>query len=173
MAVMLPSVLFVTSEMAPWVKTGGLGDVAAALPASLHQAGVDIRVLIPCYPALRAAFPDACTVAELPSLAPALPPAQLLAARSDGLPLLLLDCPALFERPGNPYLDASGADHPDNALRFGLLSRVAARLGQRGSPLGWQPDVVHVNDWQSALAPAYLHYEGGAPSVITVHNIAF
>lgn len=170
---MLPSVLFVTSEMAPWVKTGGLGDVAAALPASLHQAGVDIRVLIPCYPALRAAFPDACTVAELPTLAPALPPARLLAARSDGLPLLLLDCPALFERPGNPYLDASGADHPDNALRFGLLSRVAARLGQRGSPLGWQPDVVHVNDWQCGLAPAYLHYEGGAPSVITVHNIAF
>lgn len=173
MAVKLPSVLFVTSEMAPWVKTGGLGDVAAALPASLRQAGVDIRVLIPCYPALRAAFPDARTVAELPALAPALPAARLLAAHSDGLPLLLLDCPELFNRPGNPYLDSKGQDQPDNARRFGLLSRVAARLGQPGSPLGWQPDVVHVNDWQGGLAPAFLHYEGGVASVITVHNIAF
>lgn len=169
----LPGVLFVTSEMAPWVKTGGLGDVAAALPASLRRAGVDIRVLIPGYPALMDAFPDARPVAELPSLAPALPPARILEAHTDGLPLLLLDCPALFGRPGNPYLDSYGKDQPDNARRFGLLSRVAAHLGQPGSPLGWQPDVVHVNDWQGGLAPAFLHYEGGAASVITVHNIAF
>lgn len=169
----LPGVLFVTSEMAPWVKTGGLGDVAAALPASLRRAGADIRVLIPGYPALQAAFPDARPVAELPSLAPALPPARILEAHTDGLPLLLLDCPVLFGRPGNPYLDGYGNDQPDNARRFGLLSRVAAHLGQPGSPLGWQPDVVHVNDWQGGLAPAFLHYEGGAASVITVHNIAF
>jgi starch synthase len=107
-----------------------------ALPASLRQAGVDIRVLIPCYPALRAAFPDARTVAELPALAPALPAARLLAAHSDGQPLLLLDCPELFNRPGNPYLDSKGQDQPDNARRFGLLSRVAARLGQPGSSAG-------------------------------------
>ena len=167
------SILFVTSEMAPWVKTGGLGDVAAALPAALHRARHDVRVLIPAYPALLKAFPDAQQVAELPSLAPALPPARLLAAEADGLPLLLLDCPALFDRPGNPYLDASGLDWADNGIRFGLLSRVAARLGQPASPLGWQPDVVNLNDWQSALAPAWLHYEGGAASVVTVHNIAF
>ena len=167
------SILFVTSEMAPWVKTGGLGDVAAALPAALHRARHDVRVLIPAYPALLQAFPDARQVAELPALAPSLPPARLLAAEADGLPLLLLDCPALFDRPGNPYLDAHGHDWADNGIRFGLLSRVAARLGQPGSPLGWQPDVVHLNDWQSALAPAWLHYEGGAASVITVHNIAF
>jgi starch synthase len=167
------SILFVTSEMAPWVKTGGLGDVAAALPAALHHARHDVRVLIPAYPALLKAFPDARQVAALPSLAPALPPARLLAAEADGLPLLLLDCPALFDRPGNPYLDASGHDWADNGIRFGLLSRVAARLGQPASPLGWQPDVVNLNDWQSALAPAWLHYEGGAPSVVTVHNIAF
>ena len=167
------SILFVTSEMAPWVKTGGLGDVAAALPAALHRARHDVRVLIPAYPAMLQAFPDARQVAELPALAPALPPTRLLAAEADGLPLLLLDCPELFDRPGNPYLDAHGHDWADNGIRFGLLSRVAARLGQPGSPLGWQPDVVHLNDWQSALAPAWLHYEGGAASVITVHNIAF
>ena len=167
------SILFATSEMAPWVKTGGLGDVAAALPAALHLAKHDIRVLIPCYPALKIAFTDAVLVVDIPSLAPALPPARLLAAEANGLPLLLLDCPILYERPGNPYLDAAGRDWPDNDIRFGLLSRVAALLGQNASPLNWRPDVVHVNDWQTALAPAWLHYEGGAASVITVHNIAF
>lgn len=167
------SVLFATSEMAPWVKTGGLGDVAAALPAALRQAKQDIRVLLPCYPALKQAFPKARPVAAIPSLAPALPAARLLAAEADGLPLLLLDCPELYDRPGNPYLDPLGDDWPDNAIRFGLLSRVAALLGQAATPLDWRPDVVHANDWQAALAPAYLHYEGGAASVVTVHNIAF
>nr|MBL8409674.1 glycogen synthase GlgA [Dechloromonas sp.] len=167
------AVLFAASEMAPWVKTGGLGDVAAALPAALRRAGHDIRVLLPYYPALRVAFPAAQMLATIPALSAGLPPARLLAAEADGLPLLLLDCPELFDRPGNPYLDAHGHDQADNAVRFGLLSRVAALLGQANSPLDWQVDVVHVNDWQTALAPAFLHYEGGAASVVTVHNIAF
>ncbi|MDP3540680.1 MAG: glycogen synthase GlgA [Azonexus sp.] len=167
------SILFATSEMAPWVKTGGLGDVAAALPAALQAAGHDIRVLIPAYPALLRAFPEAQVIATIPALTPALPTARLLAAESAGLPILLLDCPELYERSGNPYLDAQGHDWPDNGLRFGLLSRVAALLGQASSPLDWRPDVVHTNDWQTALAPAWLHYEGGAASVVTVHNIAF
>lgn len=167
------AILFATSEMAPWVKTGGLGDVAAALPAALRRAGHDIRVLMPYYPALAAAFPEAAVVAEIPQLAPQLPAARLRLAVVDELPLLLIDCPALYARPGNPYLDAQGHDWPDNVWRFGLLSRVAALLGQAGNPYGWQADVVHANDWQTALAPAWLHYEGGAASVVTVHNIAF
>jgi starch synthase len=167
------SILFASSEMAPWVKTGGLGDVSAALPAALHRAKHDIRVLIPAYPALIKAFPKASLLVELPALASALPPARLLGAESAGLPLILLDCPELFDRPGNPYLDARGQDWADNGIRFGLLSRVAALLGQPMSPLGWQPDVVHVNDWQSALAPAFLHYTRGAASVVTVHNVSF
>ena len=167
------SVLFVTSEMAPWVKTGGLGDVSAALPAALHKAGHDVRVLLPNYPALQAAFPQARLVAELPALAPALPPARLRSAEAAGLPLLLLDCPELYGHAGNPYVDATGHDRQDNPIRFGLLSRVAALLGQANSPFDWQANVVHVNDWQGALAPAYLHYEGGSASVLTVHNIAF
>jgi starch synthase len=167
------AILFATSEMAPWVKTGGLGDVAAALPAALLKAKCDVRVLLPAFPALKQAFPEATTHAVLPQLAPALPASRLLLAEANGLPLLLLDCPELYDRPGNPYLDAQGHDWPDNAIRFGLLSRVAALLGQNSSPLDWQPDVVHVNDWQTALAPAWLHYEGGAASVVTVHNIAF
>ncbi|MDR2839336.1 MAG: glycogen synthase GlgA [Azonexus sp.] len=167
------SILFATSEMAPWVKTGGLGDVSAALPRALAESGHDVRALLPCYPALRQAFPEATALAEIPALAPALPPARLLAAETDGLPLLLLDCPPLYDRPGNPYVDVSGHDWPDNAIRFGLLSRVAALLGQAASPIDWRPDIVHGNDWQTALAAAWLHYEGGAASVVTVHNIAF
>jgi starch synthase len=167
------AILFATSEMAPGVKTGGLGDVAAALPVALHQARQDVRVLIPAYPALKKTFPEATLLAEIPPLAPALPAARLLSAHAAGLPLLLLDCPALYERPGNPYLDPLGNDWPDNPIRFGLLSRVAALLGQEQSPLAWRADVVHANDWQTALAPAFLHYGGGAASVLTVHNIAF
>jgi len=106
------AILFATSEMAPWVKTGGLGDVAAALPAALHRAGHDIRVLLPAYPALKKAFPTAPAVAEIPALAPGLPACRLLAAQDGGLPLLLLDCPALFDRPGNPYLDANARTGP-------------------------------------------------------------
>lgn len=159
--------------MAPWVKTGGLGDVAAALPAALLAARQDVRVLLPYYPALRAAFPQAALLATLPALAPGLPPARLLMAEDRGLPLLLLDCPEFYDRPGNPYVDARGQDWGDNALRFGLLSRVAATLGQPWSPLDWRPDVVHSNDWQTALSAAYLHYGGGAASLVTVHNIAF
>ena len=134
------AILFATSEMAPWVKTGGLGDVAAALPVAVRQTGHDIRVLLPYYPALRQAFPDAACIGEIPSLAPDLPPARLLAAESAGLPLLLLDCPALYDRPGNPYLGPDGHDWPDNAIRFGLLSRVAALLGQ--SALHWTGDLM-------------------------------
>ena len=74
------AILFATSEMAPWVKTGGLGDVAAALPAALRRAGHDIRVLLPAYPALKQAFPTAAAVAEIPALAPGLPACRLLAA---------------------------------------------------------------------------------------------
>ena len=169
-------VLFVTSEIAPWVKTGGLGDVAAALPPALRQAGCDVRVLVPCYPALRAAFPNAERLASLPSPGGQFPDADLLIAKSaDGLPFLLLDCPTLFDRPGNPYLGPEGTDWLDNHLRFGLLSRIAARLAGTASPLDWRPDVLHCHDWQAGLAPYYLRFyeHGGAASVLTIHNLAF
>ncbi len=166
-------ILFAVSEMAPWVKTGGLGDVAAALPAALRARGIDIRVLMPRYPALRQAFPDATWLAALPALAPGLPPARLLQAEHEGLPLWLLDCPELFDRPGHPYVAPDGHDWPDNGIRFGLLARAAATLSQPWSPLAWRPHLLHLNDWQTALAAAHLHYEGGAASLVTIHNVAF
>jgi starch synthase len=169
-------VLFVTPEIAPWVKTGGLGDVAGALPLALRQAGCDVRMLVPGYPAMRAAFPDAEHLVHLPSMGGQLPAADLYAAQhDDGLPFLLLDCPMLFDRPGNPYLGPEGLDWLDNHLRFGLLSRVAARLAGDATPLDWQPDILHCHDWQTGLAPYYLRFyeKGGAATVMTIHNLAF
>jgi len=171
-------VLFVTSEIAPWVKTGGLGDVAAGLPPALRAAGVEVCILTPYYPALMQAFPAAPILAELSDLGGALPPAVLRAvAAPDGTPLLLLDCPVLYDRPGSPYLGGDGRDWHDNALRFGLLSRVAALLGSHANPLPWQAQVIHCNDWQTALAPVYLNYQSDlgkrAATLLTVHNLAF
>lgn len=169
-------VLFATSEIAPWVKTGGLGDVAAALPPALRALGCDVRVLVPRYPALREAFPAAEHLVHLPWMGGHLPGADVYVAQPEGsFPFLLLDCPMLYDRPGNPYLGPEGHDWLDNHLRFGLLSRVAARLASTATPLDWRPDVLHCHDWQTGLAPYYLrfHEAGGAASVVTIHNLAF
>ncbi len=169
-------VLFVTSEAYPLVKTGGLGDVAGALPPALAALGDDVRVLLPAYPAVLAGAEDQREIADLgdPFGAGA---ARLLAARmpGSGQPLLLVDCPALFRRDGGPYLDAQGDDWPDNHLRFGLLCWAGAVLSHRMSPLDWRPDVVHCQDWQAGLVAAYLHDWGQPrpPVVQTIHNIAY
>ncbi len=171
-------ILFATSEIAPWMKTGGLGDVAAALPPVLRAAGIDVRVLVPYYPALRRAFPEDETpvVASLGNFGAHFAGSALRAAVApDGTPLLLLDSLIYFDRPGNPDLGPEGHDWLDNHLRFGLLSRVAAWLGSADNHLPWQPNVVHCNDWQTGLAPAYLKLLPGshARALITVHNLAF
>ncbi len=171
-----PKVLFATSEIAPWVKTGGLGDVSAALPAALADAGADVRVLVPGYPALLAAFPGRVECARIERPGGAFLPARIARAPlRPGLELLLLECPALYDRHGGPYQDRAGAEWPDNSLRFGLLSKAAALLASTDTPLDWSPSILHCNDWQSALAPAYLRYRlrPACPSVVTIHNLAF
>ena len=168
-------VLFATSECAPFVKTGGLADVSAALPAAVKALGVDIRILLPGYRQLLAQLPGCREVARLAPLAD-FPRARLLqGATESGVPLLVLDCAELYDRDGGLYQAASGSDWADNALRFGLLSRVAALLGSAHSPIDWKPQVVHCNEWQTGLAPAYLRYAAGAQAatLLTVHNLAF
>src|SRR3954469_6357061 len=165
-------VLFVTSECAPLSKTGGLADVSAALPAALHAQGVDVRVLVPAYGDAGAAPTRA--LASIPA-AGHFPRATLVEAKlPSGVSALLLVCPEFYARNGGPYQNPDGADWPDNALRFGLLSRVAAHAAVGAIP-GWVPDVIHCNDWQAGLAPAYLRYLPGAhaASVFTIHNLAF
>lgn len=167
-------ILFVTSEAAPLIKTGGLADVSAALPVALRALGADVRMLLPGYPKVLNALPGLKPVAQFTAL-PTFPPARLLQADSpDGVPLWVLDCPEYFQRGGGPYQDEHGFDWPDNAQRFGLLSRIAAILGSAETPFDWRPQVVHCNDWQTGLAPAYLHYaHHPAPCVMTIHNLAF
>ncbi|MDR2195286.1 MAG: glycogen synthase GlgA, partial [Gallionellaceae bacterium] len=166
-------ILFATSEIAPLVKTGGLADVSAALPAALRRIGADVRVLLPAYPQALRLLKNLreVTTFSLPNF----PPTRLLeTVLPDGVPLWLVDCPDLYQRDGGPYQDAEGRDWSDNAQRFGLLSKVAAVLGCAESPLDWQPDVVHCNDWQTGLTPAYLRFaERPAPCVMTIHNLAF
>ena len=157
------NVLFVTPECAPLTKTGGLGDVSAALPAALRALGLDVRTLLPRY----GEAPGGAAIARMKVLGYE---CRLLQAGT----MLLLDCPQLYMRDGGPYQTHDGHDWDDNALRFGVLSKAAALLGSAASPLEWRPDVVHCQDWPTALAPAYLHFEARrAATLMTVHNLAF
>ncbi|HUW97978.1 MAG TPA: glycogen synthase GlgA [Acidiferrobacter sp.] len=162
-------VLYAASECAPWVKTGGLGDVTAALPPALAALGVDVRVCLPAYRSVREAVSDAPAKAtlfgalvretELPS----------------GVRAYLIDAPWLFDREGGPYQDTEGRDWADNAERFALFSQVAAVLAGSESPLSWRPHIFHGHDWQAALAPVWLRLSDTTPAatIMTVHNLAF
>lgn len=165
-------VLSVASEIFPLVKTGGLADVAGALPGALAPEGFALRSLVPSYPAVRAALKRAETVHAFEDLFGG--PARLLTGKAGGLDLFVLDAPHLYDRPGNPYLGPDGRDWPDNAFRFAALSRVAAQLG-RGLLPAYAPAIIHCHDWQAGLVPAYLTYGEGlrTPTVMTVHNLAF
>ncbi|APX13506.1 glycogen synthase GlgA [Tateyamaria omphalii] len=164
-------VLSVASECAPLVKTGGLADVAGALPAALAPLGVDMRTLLPGYPAVMDALGAADVVAEVGDLFGG--SACLLAGEAAGLDLFVLDAPLLFDRGAGIYLNGDGVDWPDNPERFAALCRVAADLAA-GSLGHWRPDLVHCHDWQAGLVPYYLKRNAvGVPSVLTIHNIAF
>lgn len=172
-----PRVLFVTSEIHPLVKTGGLGDVSASLPSALQRAGAAVRVLLPGYRSVLSKVEITGKLADFDTDFGEFPRCSLVESRTPALdfPLWVVDCPALYNHSAGPYQDTSGMDRADNYLRFGLLSRVAAWLGRQDSPIAWQPDIVHCNDWQSGLTPAYLQFDTvpSAPTVLTIHNLAF
>ena len=168
-------VLFVTSEAHPLMKTGGLADVSASLPRALQSLGHQVTLLMPAYrDALAAAGPLGVKLAATRDVDGH--HVRLLQTRLPGSrnKVWLLDCPALFDRPGNPYHDASGLAWADNAERFMLLCRVGALLADDAFGLGWRPEVVHCNDWQSALVPLLLHARHPRPALIfTIHNLAY
>jgi starch synthase len=165
-------VLSVASEVYPLIKTGGLADVAGALPGALAGHGVEMRTMAPGYPKVLAALKSVTSVYSFPSLYGG--PSELLEAKAGELSLLVLKAPHLFERGGGPYGDETGKDWPDNWMRFAALSRAAATVAEVGAG-GFKPDIVHVHDWQAALTSAFLKYgsANAVPSVITVHNLAF
>lgn len=168
-------VLFLSSEVHPFSKTGGLADVSGALPAALAALGHDVKVVTPRYAdvrdprlaptghALRLRFPFGEVGGPLLSVR--------LSERHE---VLFLDCPALYGRPGL-YGDAQG-EFPDNERRFAYLCAGALQAAQR---LGFAPDIVHLNDWQTGLAALALKtgFRKGvlaqARTVFTVHNLAY
>ena len=164
-------VLSVVSEIYPLIKTGGLADVAGALPGALRAEGIEVVTLVPGYPAVMAALDNASPVYWMDELFGG--PATILVADVDGLDLLVIEAKHLYDRPGGPYSGPDG-DWPDNPFRFAALARVAAQIAYGEVP-GFIPDVLHAHDWQAGLLPAYLRYDGRrhAPSVMTVHNLAF
>jgi starch synthase len=174
------NILFATPECAPYVKTGGLGDVSAALPATLAAMGHDVKLLLPAYRGMQVRG-EVGETAEIVAHGP-WPTARLMPVKiENGVTLLLVACNDLYQREGGPYLDETGHDYGDNAFRFAFFSRIAASLGTSASPLhGWRAEVVHANDWPTALAPFYLSQaretpfgEPTAASVLTIHNLAF
>ncbi len=165
-------VLSVASECVPLVKTGGLADVVGALPAALAAEDWAMRVLIPCYRSLRGrvqGWPEVWAEDDLFGGR-----GRVLAGTVEGIDLLLLDAPHLFDRDGGPY-GQGGQDWHDNPQRFAGLSWAAAQIARHGTTEGWKPDVLHAHDWQAGFAPAYLAFGGprDVGTVITIHNIAF
>jgi starch synthase len=167
-----PKVLYAASEMAPLVKTGGLAEVAGSLPAALNELGCDVRVVLPYYSdlVLHGATPR---------------PLQKVHIRGHNIEILettalhdqrvwLVKCPELFARDGNPYLGPDGRDWPDNAERFALFAETIAWLAVESVEAGYHADIVHLNDWQTALTAALLHQRPDSPAtVFSIHNLAY
>jgi starch synthase len=159
-------VLIVASELAPHAKTGGLGDMVAALAGSLASFRVRATVLIPGYASLLAAHPFE-NAADLGS--PLGTPARLLMARATGFDIAAIGCDELYGRSGI-YLDQARRPWVDNCRRFGMLGRVAAMIASGETPLA-RPDVVHIHDWHGGLYFGFRPPD--VPTVLTVHNFAF
>jgi starch synthase len=165
-------VLSVASEVYPLIKTGGLADVTGALPDALAANNVTMRTLVPGYPSVMGKLGGGRTVAQIDDLFGT--PARLVAARMEGIDVIVIDAPSHYDRPGNPYVGPDGWDWPDNWKRFAALSWVAAELGM-GLVEGYRPQVIHAHDWQAGLAPAYIKFgpRDDIKTVMTVHNMAF
>lgn len=165
--------LFVTSELGDYIKAGGLGEVSAALPRALSRK-CDVRILMPGYRELRDRHPHIDVVRSMPGTSE-LPPWSLGRVKTeDGLSIYVVLCDELYDREGTPYGDTAGADFADNDIRFARLSLAAAEIASGEADPNWKPDLVHVNDWPSALAAGYMKWKGlSTPSILTIHNLAY
>ena len=168
----MKKILFVTSEAHPLIKTGGLADVCGSLPKALTELSQDIRLIIPNYQALKTTknvkFLTSIRIdnRNINILETLMPDSQVI--------VWLVDYPAYYNYPGNPYVDEQGEPWANNAERFGLFCRIVTEVAMNRINQDWQPDVVHCNDWQSGLVPAFLSLEEGRPStVFTIHNMAY
>jgi len=168
----MKKILFVSSEVHPLIKTGGLADVAGSLPIALAELDQDVRIIIPKYQALKLGedVEYRCTLRtdnrEVNIFETRLPDTDVI--------VWLVDYPDYFDHPGNPYSDEFGNEWADSAERFSLFCRVAVEVSQNRAFLDWKADIVHCNDWQSGLVPALLTLEPNRPAtVFTIHNMAY
>ncbi len=173
-------VALLASEVDPFAKTGGLADVAGALPRALAQLGHEVRILLPLYRQVdrarwtlrstgtRVRVPVGATTHDGQVWETTLP--------RSAVPVTFIECAPLFDRDG--LYQQGGQDHPDNLERFSMFSQAALRAL---AAMGWKPQVVHCHDWQAALACAHLaHGAIGRESpftsvgtVFTIHNLAY
>lgn len=170
-----PRVLFATSEAHPLIKTGGLADVSGALPIALQQLGCDVRVILPAYGDILESNLSIKLLTE--KYLPGVPGKITLFSAHLGdssVQVWLVGHASAFARRGNPYLDAQGDIWPDNAERFALFCKIIALAALDHLQLDWKPNVVHCNDWQTALVPALLKQTPEAPRCLfTIHNLAY
>jgi starch synthase len=168
-------VLFVSSEIFPLIKTGGLADVSGALPAALQSSGVEVKCLIPGYSAVLDKVENKTTLGTLEVFKNI--SCELISATIPNTQheLIIIKHAGLYERDGGPYSHPQGHDWSDNPMRFGVLSKVASLLSIYQSFWSWVPDIVHCNDWQTGLTPYYMRQQGltEAKSLLSIHNIAF
>ncbi len=169
-------VLFVASEVAPFRKTGGLADVAGSLPKALKRLGVDVRVVMPLYSGLPWLDLEALEGRLCVSMYTGTAHAGVRLGKLPGsnVPVYFIEHNRFFDR---PFLYGPPGDaYSDNLERFTFFAKASLELSKA---LGFQPDVIHAHDWQSALVPVYLNtVEWGSPlhacaSVFTIHNLAY
>ncbi len=166
-------ILFAASEAHPLIKTGGLADVAGSLPRALTGLKQQVRLVLPAYGSLLARIDRPREVAAFTVGDHAV---RLLATTLPGsrVTTWLVDCPELYDRPGNPYLGPDGQPWPDNALRFMRFAEAVVRIANDTAGLNWQPDLVHCHDWQTGMVPALLSRQPTRPAtVFTIHNLAY
>jgi starch synthase len=169
-------ILFCTSEAYPFIKTGGLADISGSLPKMLCELGDDVRLILPAYPEVMARVTRLTPIADL-----SLPgvPGLVKIHRVDqpapaGGVVYLVDSPAHYDRPGNPYLQPDGSEWPDNAERFLVFARAVIAVALGEADPGWQPQLVHCNDWQTGLVPPLLGLHPARPATLfTIHNLAY
>jgi starch synthase len=166
-------ILFVTTELAPFVKVGGLADVAAALPKALRALGHKVTLVLPRFPAFEQG--GLLVARRLTPIRATLGGISYDITVFDGrlasqVDIVLVDAPGMYDRAG--IYGERGEDYPDNALRFALLSYAAAEIARQRSAGGSPFDIVHCHDWPAALVPTYLEGVAGTKSVLTIHNMA-
>jgi starch synthase len=167
-------VAYITSEIAPYVKTGGLADVSAALPKALARLGHKVTVLAPLYRGISRSGMELRGSVHVP-MGGELQGATFHATRAGDVEVVFVENAPYFDRPF-PYGVAS-SDYPDNNLRFAFFARAALEYFRSRAQ---RPDVVHAHDWQAGLAPVYMKTRywddptlGRVPSVFTIHNLAY